>query len=62
MVSNICNYKGKIIWDNKKPDGTPKKLLSVDRLNSMGWKFSIELEEGIQRTINDIRNGLEKNF
>ncbi len=62
MVSYLCNYKGKIIWDKKKPDGTPKKLLSVDRLNNMGWNSKIELEDGITRTINDIRNGLEKNF
>ena len=62
MISNLCNYKGEIIWDKNKPDGTPKKLLSVDRLNKMGWKSSIELEEGILRTIYEVRNGLGKNF
>ena len=39
-----------IIWDENKPDGTPRKLLDVSKLNNLGWKYSTELENGIKKT------------
>ncbi len=40
-------------WDKTKPDGTPKKLLNVSRINSLGWEAKIDLNTGIERTIID---------
>lgn len=51
LVRKTVDYKGKIIWDTTKPDGTPRKLLDVSKLNGLGWKPSITLEEGIRRVV-----------
>ncbi len=51
IVRKTIDYKGKIIWDIKKPDGTPRKLLDVSKLNGLGWKPKITLEDGIKRVI-----------
>ncbi len=53
-ISKIINYEGEIKWDKSKPDGTPKKLLDVSRINKLGWKANIDLDEGIQRTIKNL--------
>ena len=50
LIQNIVGHKGKIIWDTSKPDGTPRKLLDVSKLNHLGWKYEIELEDGIAMT------------
>ena len=50
-ISNLLNYKGKIIWDKSKPDGTPKKLLNIQKIQSLGWEPKISLSEGIKNTI-----------
>ncbi len=50
MIKTVTGYKGKIINDTSKPDGTPQKLLDVSRLHKAGWKHKIELENGIQST------------
>ncbi len=50
-VAQIIGYKGQIIWDSSKPDGTIRKLLNVDKINSLGWEASIKLEEGLRSTI-----------
>jgi GDP-L-fucose synthase len=51
MVRKTVGYEGKIIWDTEKPDGTPRKLLDVSKLNNVGWTPSISLEEGIKRVV-----------
>ena len=51
LVRKTVNYEGEIIWDTDKPDGTPRKLLDVSKLNSLGWKPSISLEEGVRRVV-----------
>ena len=51
LVRKTVNYEGEIIWDSNKPDGTPRKLLDVSKLNSLGWKPSISLEEGVRRVV-----------
>ncbi len=51
IVRKTVDYKGNIVWDSTKPDGTPRKLLDVSKLNSLGWKPSITLEEGIRRVV-----------
>ena len=50
IVSEIIGFKGKIIFDSSKPDGTPRKLLDSSRINRLGWKKIINLNEGIEFT------------
>ena len=50
LIQKIVGHKGEIIWDNSKPDGTPRKLLDVSKMNELGWKHRINLEDGIQIT------------
>jgi GDP-L-fucose synthase len=50
LLKKIVEYKGEIVFDLEKPDGTPRKLLSTDKLSSMGWRPTIGLEEGLTRT------------
>jgi GDP-L-fucose synthase len=50
MIAEIVGYYGKIIHDITKPDGTPRKLMDVTRLNQLGWRYKTELEEGIKKT------------
>jgi GDP-L-fucose synthase len=50
IVADVTGFTGSIDWDTSKPDGTPRKLLDVTRLNSLGWKPGIPLREGIAAT------------
>ena len=50
LISKTVGYRGEILWDSSKPDGTPRKLLDVGRINSLGWQSSIELSDGIEST------------
>jgi GDP-L-fucose synthase len=52
LISEIVGYKGSINHDTSKPDGTPRKLLDVSRINSLGWRYKTELQEGIDKTYN----------
>lgn len=52
IIKNIVGYKGKIINDLSKPDGTPRKLLDVSLLHSTGWKHKVQLEDGIRKVYN----------
>jgi GDP-L-fucose synthase len=49
-IATIVGYEGKLAFDASKPDGTPRKLLDVSRLNALGWKARIPLHQGIQET------------
>lgn len=50
LIKKITGFEGEIIWDNTKPDGTPRKLMDVSKAHSLGWKHEINLEEGIKKT------------
>lgn len=50
IFSEVTNFKGNIKYDNTKPDGTMKKLLDVSKLEKLGWKYKIKLEDGIKDT------------
>ena len=50
IMKEVIGFKGKIAYQTNMPNGTPKKLLDVSRINSMGWKASIDLREGISLT------------
>ena len=53
LVAKVIGYKGKINWDTTKPNGTPRKLLNVDKLHNLGWVHKVELEEGIRLSYKD---------
>lgn len=48
LIKDIVGFKGKIIFDSSKPDGTPRKLMDVTKLHKLGWKHKIDLSEGIK--------------
>ena len=50
IVAKVVGYDGPIVWDRSKPDGTPRKLLDVTKINELGWKATIPLDEGIAST------------
>jgi len=50
LIASIVNYEGDIVCDSSKPDGTPRKLMDVSRINSLGWKYKTELQDGIEKT------------
>jgi GDP-L-fucose synthase len=49
-IQKVIGHQGNIVWDPSKPDGTPRKLMDVTKMKDMGWRYTTELEEGIQRT------------
>jgi GDP-L-fucose synthase len=49
-IQKIIGHKGEIIWDSSKPNGTPRKLMDVSKMNELGWKHKVSLEKGIQKT------------
>lgn len=49
-IKKIVGFEGSIIYDSTKPDGTPRKLMDVSRINNLGWKHKTNLEEGIKKT------------
>ncbi len=58
-ISNLVNYKGEIIWDKNKPDGTPRKLLNISKIQNLGWVPKISLDEGIKASIESFK---EENY
>ena len=50
LIAEIVGYKGEILWDKDKPDGTPKKLLNVEKFSRLGWKSKINIRDGIRDT------------
>ena len=49
-MKEVVGFEGKLIFDTSKPDGTPRKLIDVTRLENMGWKYSVDLKEGLEKT------------
>ncbi len=50
MIKEVVDYEGQIYWNTSKPDGTPRKLLDVSRLNRLGWKYKTDFKTGLKRT------------
>jgi GDP-L-fucose synthase len=50
LIAQVTDYAGEIHWDTSKPDGTPRKLLDVSRINKLGWRSEITLEQGVAST------------
>lgn len=53
LTAKVVGYRGEILWDASKPDGTPRKLLDVTKLTELGWKYHTELEDGIRLAYED---------
>jgi GDP-L-fucose synthase len=58
-IQNVVGHKGDILWDSSKPDGTPRKLLDVSKMKNIGWEYSTELKEGIEKTYNWFLNNID---
>jgi len=59
LIKETTGYTGEILFDESKPDGTIRKLTDVNKLNSLGWKHSIEIDEGVQRMYKWYLNGMD---
>ena len=59
-IKSIVGYQGKLNFDTSRPDGTPRKLLDVSKLHSLGWKHTISLEDGISRAYQDFITKTER--
>ena len=55
-ISAAVEYEGEIIWDESKPDGTPRKLLNIKNITSLGWTPQITLDDGIKKTIKQLKS------
>ena len=53
VVADVVGYRGKITFDTSRPDGAPRKLLDVSRINALGWRATTPLREGLQRMYAD---------
>jgi GDP-L-fucose synthase len=53
-VKEMIGFTGQLVFNTEKPDGTPRKLLDVSKINNLGWKYKIELREGIKMVIDDL--------
>ena len=54
-TKEIVGYDGEIEFDSSKPDGTLRKLMDVSKINEMGWRYSIDVEEGIMKVYNEYK-------
>lgn len=59
-IQQVVGHKGKIVWDSEKPDGTPRKLMDVSKMRDIGWKYTTELQEGIEKTYSWFLNNIEE--
>ena len=53
MVKNVSNFKGEIVFNTQKPDGTPRKWLDIAKISKLGWSPKISLKEGVVKTYED---------
>ncbi len=51
LIAEVVGFRGELVFDAGKPDGTPRKLMDVSRLSKLGWSARVELREGIERTL-----------
>ena len=56
LIKEVVGYEGSLVYDHTKPDGTPRKLMDVSKLTNLGWKYSIELKDGLKRVYDDYQN------
>jgi GDP-L-fucose synthase len=56
LIISEVGYDGKLVFDNTKPDGTPRKLISTSKINNLGWYPIIDLKKGLKKTIKEVNN------
>ena len=56
MIKEVVGYQGELKFDSSKPDGTPRKLMDVSKLKSLGWSYKIGLEEGLKNVYQEVKN------
>jgi GDP-L-fucose synthase len=56
LIQRVVGYEGRLVFDTSKPDGTPRKLMDVNRLHSLGWQAKIGLEEGIRSVYEEVKS------
>ena len=56
LVKKVVGYDGELKFDPSKPDGTPRKLMNVDKIHALGWKHKIDLEYGIKKVYEEVKN------
>ena len=56
-IANVTGYKGKIVFDTSRPDGTPRKLLDVSKITKLGWSPKVRLHDGLADTYADFLSG-----
>jgi GDP-L-fucose synthase len=59
-IKAITGHKGEILWDTSKPDGTPRKLMDISKLNQQGWKHEVKIDDGIKNTYNWYKNNISE--
>ena len=55
IVSKKCGFNGEIVWDQTKPDGTPRKLLDISKITKLGWEPKTSFDEGLNLAISNYR-------
>ena len=60
MVVKTVGFEGEVCWDSIKPNGTPRKLIDVSKLHSLGWQHKVEIEDGVERLYEWYRNSLKQ--
>ena len=56
LLVKLIDYNGEIIFDESKPDGTPKKQLDITKLSNLGWKSKVEFQDGLIKTISEFKS------
>jgi len=56
LLVKLIDYNGEIIFDESKPDGTPKKQLDITKLSNLGWKSKVEFQDGLKKTISEFKS------
>jgi GDP-L-fucose synthase len=59
-IQKVVGHEGELIWDSSKPDGTPRKLMDISKMHSLGWKHNVVLEEGIKKTYSWFLENIEE--
>jgi len=58
LAAKVVGFKGRLVFDDSKPDGTPRKLMDVERIHGLGWRHKIPLEQGIEMTWDVVKKKL----
>jgi GDP-L-fucose synthase len=60
IIVEKVGYEGQLVFDITKPDGTPRKLMDISKINNLGWRSNISLDKGIIKTISEFKNRYDK--